>query len=157
MAPEKMKISEDMLPPEQIEIKNVYDIEVGLTDKLILNVLPKDNYVVHYKNLKYYLSKGWRLTEVHSILKFKQKAWMKEYIEHNTQKRMEATTESLKNFFKLMTNAAYGKTTENKRNRMKLRIVASEKDFIKYASRPTFIGYKKMSKDYHVIHEKQQK
>ena len=53
MAPEKMKISEGMLPPEQIEIKNVYDIEVGLTDKLILNVLPKDNYVVHYKNLKY--------------------------------------------------------------------------------------------------------
>ena len=82
---------------------------------------------------------------------------MKEYIEHNTQKRMEATTESLKNFFKLMTNAAYGKTIENKRNRMKLRIVASEKDFIKYASRPTFIGHKKMSKDYHVIHEKQQK
>ena len=38
---------------------------------------------------------------------------------------------------------------------MKLRIVGSKKDFIKYASRPTFIGYKKIRKDYYIIYEKQ--
>ena len=38
---------------------------------------------------------------------------------------------------------------------MKVRIVGSKKDFIKYPSRPTFIGYKKIRKDYYIIYEKQ--
>ena len=57
MAPEKMKVPEDMLPPEQIEIKDMYDIKVN---KLITNTLPKENYVAHYRNLKYYLSNASR-------------------------------------------------------------------------------------------------
>ena len=63
---------------------------------------------------------------------------MKAYIEFNTQKRIEATNESDKNFFKLMINSAYGKTIENMRKRMRIRIVNNEKDCIKYSSRPTF-------------------
>ena len=63
---------------------------------------------------------------------------MKPYIEFNTQKRIEATNESDKNFFKLMINSAYGKTIENMRKRMRIRIVNNEKDCIKYSSRPTF-------------------
>ena len=97
----------------------------------------------------------WRLTAVHSILRVKQSPWMREYIDHNTKKRAEATNDANKNFFKLMINAAYGKTIENKRNRMKLRIVGSEIDFIKYGSRPSFIGYKKIRKEYYIINEKQ--
>ena len=81
---------------------------------------------------------------------------MKDYIDFNTQKRTEATNDADKNFFKLMVNAAYGKTIENMRNRMKLRIVTNEKDAIKYASTPTFITYKKISKDYYIFFEKQQ-
>ena len=54
MAPEKMKVPEDMLPPEQIEIKDMY-IKVGEVNRLITNTLPKENYVPHYRNLKYYL------------------------------------------------------------------------------------------------------
>ena len=56
MAPEKMKVPEDMLPPEQIEIKDIYDIKVSEVNKLITNILRKENYVAHYRNLKYYLS-----------------------------------------------------------------------------------------------------
>ena len=63
---------------------------------------------------------------------------MKPYIEFNTQKRIEATNESDKNFFKLMINSAYGKTIENMRKRMRIRIVNNEKDCIKHSSRPTF-------------------
>ena len=55
MAPQKMKVPGDMLPPEQIEIKDMYDIKVGEVNKLITNTLPKENYVAHYGNLKYYL------------------------------------------------------------------------------------------------------
>ena len=74
MAPEKIKIKDEMLSPIQLEIKNECDIKVGITNKLIPNLMPKKNYVIHYRNLKYYLSKGWILKKVHKILKFKQSA-----------------------------------------------------------------------------------
>ena len=37
---------------------------------------------------------------------------------------------------------------------MKIRIVTNEKDFVKYTSKPTYIGYKKIGKDLYAIHEK---
>ena len=82
---------------------------------------------MHYRNLKYYLSKGWVLTKVHKILEFKQSAWMKPYIDFNTQKRKEATNEADKNLFKLLNNAVYGKTMENMRKGIKIRIIENEK------------------------------
>ena len=156
MAPEKIKVSEKMLAPIQVEIKNKYDIKVGITNKLIPNLLPKKNYVVHYRNLKYYLSKGWILTKVHKILEFKQSAWMKPYIDFNTQKRKEATNEADKNLFKLLNNAVYGKTMENMRKRMKIRITKTPKDFLKYASRPTYISHNIFDKNLVAIHQKKE-
>ena len=41
MAPEKIKVSEKMLAPFQLEIKNKYGIKVGITNKLVPNILPK--------------------------------------------------------------------------------------------------------------------
>ena len=41
--------------------------------------MPKNNYVVHYRNLQDYLSKASILKQVHRILEFKQSAWMKPY------------------------------------------------------------------------------
>ena len=87
MTPEKIKVSEEMLSSFQLKMKNKYDIKVGVTNKLIPNLLPKKNYVIHYRNLEYYLSKGWILTKVHKILEFKQSAWMKPYIDVNTERR----------------------------------------------------------------------
>ena len=118
--------------------------------------MPKKNYVIHYRNLKYYLSQDLILTKVHKILEFEQSDWMKPYIDFNTQKRKEATNEADKNLFKLLNNAVYGKTMENMRKRIKIRITTNEKDFLKYASRPTYIGHKKFGKNLAVIHEKKE-
>ena len=116
--------------------------------------MPKEKYGLHYRNLQYYLSEGLILKRVHRVLEFKQSAWMKPYIDFNTQKRKEATNEADKNLFKLLNNAVYGKTMENMRKRIKIRITTNEKDFTKYASRPTYIGHKKFGKNLVVIHEK---
>ena len=75
---------------------------------------------------------------MHNILEFKQEDWIKPYVEFNTRRRMEVTNEADKNFFKLMINSVYGKTMENMRKRIKIRIVNNKRDCIKYSSRPTF-------------------
>ena len=77
----------------------------------------------------------------HRIVKFKQKDWMKPYIDSNTEWR-KATNEADKNHFKLLNNAVYGKTMENMRKRIKIRVVKNTKDFIKYTSRPTCVDWK---------------
>ena len=145
-----------MLSPYCVEIKKKHDTKSGGINKLAPNLMTKKNYVVHYRNLKYYLSQGLILEKVQRILEFKQSAWMKLYIDFNTQKRKEATNETDKNLFKLLNNAAYGKTMENMRKIIKIRITTNEKDFLKYASRPTYIGHKKFGKNLVVIHEKKE-
>ena len=78
---------------------------------------------------------------------------MKKYIDFNTEKRMNAANDFEKDFFKLMINSIYGKTMENLRKRIKVRIINNEKDFLKYASRPTHITHKIFDKDFAASHE----
>ena len=156
MASQKVKIKEELLSLYCLEIKKEHDIKVGVVNKLISNLMPKNNYVVHYRNLKYYLSKGLVLKKVHRILEFKQSDWMKPYIDFNTQKRKEATNEADKNLFKLLNNSVYGKTMENMRKRIKIRITKSPKDFLKYASRPTYISHNIFGKNLFAINEKKE-
>ena len=94
-----------------------------------------------------------KLTKIHRVLKFKQSDWMKKYIDFNTEKRMNAANDFEKDFFKLMINSVYGKTMENLRKRINVRLVNNEKGFLKYTSRPTYITHKFFGKDYAAIHE----
>ena len=72
LAPEKLKISSDMLSKYCSDIANENGIKVGGVNKLGPNLRDKIKYVAHYKNLYYYLSLGMKLIKVHRILKFKQ-------------------------------------------------------------------------------------
>ena len=110
----------------------------------------KNNYVIHYRNLQQCLELGMKLKKIQRILKFKQKDQMKLYIDFITQKRKEAH----KNHFKLLNDAAYGKTMENMRKRIKIRVVKNAKDLIRYTSRPTSINWKVFENNLAVIHEK---
>ena len=52
---------------------------------------------------------------------------------------MNAANDFEKKKFKLMINSIYGKTMENLRKRINVRLVNNEKDFLKYTSRPTLL------------------
>ena len=121
--------------------------------KLIPNLANQTKNVVHCKNLQLYLSLGMKLTKIHRALQFKQSNWMKKYIDSNTKKRMCATNDFEKYFFKLMINSVYGKTMENLRKRINVRFVNNKKDFLKYTSKPTYVTHKLFNKKFAAIHE----
>ena len=76
---------------------------------------------------------------------------MNKYINFNTEKK-NANNDFEKDFLKLMNNSIYGKTMENLRKRINVRLVNNERDFLKYTSRPTYVTHKIFDKDYAAIH-----
>ena len=76
------------------------------------------------------------LTKIQRVLEFKQSDRMKKYIvkinvKINTKIRMNTANDFEKYFFKLMINSVYGKTTENLRKRINVRLINNAKSFFK--------------------------
>ena len=86
LAPEKFAIPYDMLSDYCKKIADKYEIKVGDFKKLIPNLGNKTNYVLHYRNLQFYLNLGMKLTKIHRVLIFNQSNWMKEFIDFNIEK-----------------------------------------------------------------------
>ena len=155
LAPEKINIPKESLADYSLKIANAHNITTGTVKKLVPNLMNKNNYVIHYRNLQQCLELGMKLKKIHRVLTFKQKDWMKPYIDFNTQKKKEATNEADKNHFKLLNNAVYGKKNlENMRKIIKIRVAKNAKDFIRYTSRPTCVNWKVFENNLATIHEK---
>ncbi|XP_022777822.1 uncharacterized protein LOC111319283 [Stylophora pistillata] len=85
-----------------------------------------------------YKSLGVEIGKIHRVIRFNESPWMKKYIDLNTSLRAKADNDFEKDFFKLMNNAVYGKTIENIRNRVDVRLVNSAKKAAKLANKPNF-------------------
>ena len=130
--PNKLQNLHSDLPflPERMIINN--------TKKLVCNLNDKKNYIVHINVLKQVLDHGLKLRKVHTVIEFEQEAWLKEYIDVNTELRKKATNDFEKDFFKLMNNAVFGKTMENVRKHRDIKLVKTDKKRNKLVSEPNF-------------------
>ena len=118
------------LAPEKLMINDV--------EKLVPNLRDKKNMVLHAASLQQYLSLGMRLKKIHRGISFHEEAYMKPFIELNTKMRKAAKNTFEKDFYKLMSNAVYGKTLENVRNRQNVYIVNDPGKKRKMVSQPHF-------------------
>ena len=105
----------------------------------------KKKYVIHIRTLRQALNHGLTLKKVCRIIQFKQKAWLKVYIDMNTELRKNAKNEFEKNFFKLMNNSVFPKTMENIRNHRDIKLVTSEKRRKRLVSEANYHSCKKFS------------
>ena len=153
LAPEKIKVTEDMLSPYCREIAEKFKVKVGLVEKLVPTLSNKEKYVLHYRNLQLYMSLGLKLTKIHRALEFDQSPWLKSYIDFNTKKRAGAKNSFEKDFFKLMNNSVFGKTMENLRKRQDIKLVTDKEKLVKWASRPSYISSKIFNEDLVAIHK----
>ena len=86
-------------------------------------------------------------SKVHRVIEFRQEEWLRPYVEMNTKLRMQAKNDFEKGFFKLMNNAVFGKTMENVRNLIDIKIVTTDKRRSILASEPNYHSTKYTSKD----------
>ena len=82
-----------------------------------------------------------KITKINRGIKFEESAWLEKYINLNTRLRIEdkKSGNNFKvDFFKLMNNSVFGKTQENIRNRVDIRLLSSDKKAPKLAAKPNY-------------------
>ena len=130
---------------------------INKTKKLVCNLHNKNNYVAHINILKQALNHGLKLKKVHRVIEFEQKAWLKKYIDFNTDLRAKATNDFEKDFFKLMNNAVFGKTMENVHKHRNIKLVKMDKKRNKLVSEPNYHTMKLIDEDLAIIEMKKVK
>jgi hypothetical protein len=118
LAPERMTVKKDWLSDYQTELVE----SDNMAEKLVPNLMDKEEYVIHYKNLELYLSLGMKLKKIHRILEFNEKPLMEPYIRMNTELRRKANLRLRKTSI----NSVFGKTMENLRKRVDIKIVRTD-------------------------------
>ena len=102
-------------------------MKIDKCKKLVCNLYDKKSYVVHVRSLKQALNHELISKEVHRVIQFNQEAWLKTYIDMNNELREQAKNDFEKDFFKLMSNAVFGKTMENVRKHRDIKLVTTDK------------------------------
>ena len=81
---------------------------------------------------------GLILKKIQCTIEFDQSAWMKPYIDFNTQLRTQAKNDFEKDFFKLVNNSVFGKTMENIRKHRNIKLVTNAESYLKTVMKPNF-------------------
>ena len=94
---------------------------------------------------------------MHRVIEFNQEAWLKKYIDMNTELRKKASNDFEKDFFKLMNNAVFGKKMENMRKHRDIKLVKTDHKRNKLISEPSYHTMKLISENLSIIEMKKVK
>ena len=115
--------------------------------KLIQTLYDKSSYTLHYLTLKLYCELGLEVTKIHRVLQFDQSKWLQPCIRLNTTKRKASANKLEENFYKLMSNSAFGKTMKSKRKRLVVEIVRTRAELLAQTHRMWMKTYKIFNDD----------
>jgi len=87
-----------------------------------------------------------KLEKTHRILGFKQSKWLEKFISFNTAKRREAKSKDLQDLFKIFNLSVFGKTVENKRKRVSVKIVNDKRKGLELISKPNCQTFHRLNK-----------
>ncbi|XP_057296278.1 uncharacterized protein LOC130625239 [Hydractinia symbiolongicarpus] len=118
--------------PERMEINGVEKLTPCLSDR--------KSYVIHIRALDQALKHVLVFDKVHRVIEFEQSAWLKAYIDFNTDLRTKSKNDLEKDFFKLMNNSVFGKTMENQRKHKDIRLATKKQQYEKLVMNPNFKG-----------------
>ena len=130
---------------------------VNKCKKLVCNLFNKKKYVAHINTLKQALNHGLKFKKIHRVIEFNQEAWLKKYIDMNTDLRKLAKNNFEKDLFKLMNNSVFGKTMENIRKHRDIKLVTTDKKRSKLVSEPNYHSFNLISEDLSIIEMKKTK
>ena len=132
-------------------------MKIDKCNKLVCNLFNIKQYVTHINSLKQALNHGLKLKKIHRIIEFNQEAWLKPYIDMNTELRKAAKNDFEKDLFKLMNNSVFGKTMENIRKHKDIKLVTTDKRRRKLVSEPNYHTINLISEDLSIIEMKKTK
>ena len=106
--------------------------------------------MIFHESVQLYLELGLKLKKMHRVLEFNQSQWQKQYVAFNTHKGIKAEKNGDKDgkaLYKLMNNAAYGKTMEYLRKKINVKVVIIKKEYLKWTSKPRYMSRKVFDND----------
>ena len=147
--PYHRKVGFNELSPEQQKLAKETGISNSSlkTPRLMTDLHPRKNYVVHYRALRFYLEQGVILTKLHRGVSFFQRPVLRSYIQKLTKMREKATSAFEKNLWKLACNSIYGKSVENIRNRSRYVVLRSREQALRYMKKPSVANIMYLDKD----------
>lgn len=161
LAPEQKIIHFDLLSPyakqchQYLSAKTPTEGGKYKAKKLTATFEKRSHYVVHFSILQLYLQLGMQLEKVHRVLAFRQKAFLKTYIDYCTRKRSCCDSPFQKNIWKLCANAVFGKFIEQVRNRMTCSFITCENTFMRKIRRESFSHFRILDPQLVVLFQKQ--
>ena len=142
LAPEKRSVRASEWSPWTRNMASRYKLPIkDGAPKLLLTLEDKNNYILHYSLLQFYLSQGLVLKKVHRALRFNQGRWMRDFVLKNAQKRKEALSSFDQDMYKLCINSLYGKCLQSNKNKIDFKLITEKEKFLKLSSKPIFKGF----------------
>ena len=132
-------------------------MKIDKCNMLVCNLYDKKSYVVHIRSLKQALNYGLILKKVHRVMQFNQEAWLKPYIDMNTELRKQSKNDFQRDFYKLMNNAVFDRTFMNVHKQPDIKLVKTDKRRNQLASEPNYHTTKWFSENLLAIEMKKTK